>query len=128
MTSYISAPTIIINNQTIKIKPNSCKITLGLGETKVRAESAGGGSVSTITAIDVATKIGKVAFTLEPSAKAVDLVRGWKSNGNNNVVQTPDSKTGFFITFTNAALVNDPEIGLSADGEIPCEFQSDPAS
>jgi hypothetical protein len=124
----ISTPSVIINNEVILIKPNSLKYTSGLGEFKVRTESAGGGEVQTVAAKDVSTQIGKLSFSLEPTTENANLVRGWKSNFNNNAIEVVDTDSGFTGTFTNAVLVNDPEMALSSDGEISVEWQSDPAS
>jgi len=59
----------------------------------------------------------------------VEDSKGWKSNRNQNVVQiegrTPDG--AITRTFTQAALLTDPEKALGADTTIPLEFKANPA-
>jgi len=127
MAELISTPSIVINNENIKIKPNSFSYTEGFGEAIKRTESAGGGSVSTVTARNIETAKSMIKFTLEPLAENADKVREWKNNFESNVIQAT-GENNFTRSFTSAVLINDPEIGLSADGEISLEWESDPAS
>jgi hypothetical protein len=123
----LSTPSIVVNNENIKIKPNSFIYTEGFGEYVKRTESAGGGSVSTVSARNLETAKSMIKFTLEPLAVNADKIREWKNNFDNNVIQATGID-GFTRSFTSAIMTTDPEIGLSADGEIPLEWESDPAS
>lgn len=117
----ISSATVTINNVTISIVANSLKYTEGKGEQSVRVASSGGGRVQLCYADNAETKFSKVMFDLLPTPANIDFLRNWKNNENNNVVSFT-SHDGFSRSVTQAALVNDYEVNLSADGVIPAEF------
>jgi len=63
-----------------------------------------------------------------PSEDGAKLVREWKNNRNNNVVELMSATTGEFTRiFTQAAIQGDPEVNLSTDGTVEIEFRSNPA-
>jgi hypothetical protein len=118
-------PSVEVNNVSVGILPNSIVYDEGLGEQVVRVFSAGGGNVQTAFANNVETNLGMVKFSLIPTSYNVNLVRGWKTNGNNNVVTLSDNE--FTRTFRQAALTNRYEVGISVDGQIDVEFTTLPA-
>ncbi len=118
-------PTITLNNIAFNYLPNTSKFTEGKGEQTVRTQVSGG-NIEAIFSDDAETKIGKVMFELANTAKNIELARTWKSLENNNNIIISD-ESGFTRTFNNMALVNDYEISLSKDGNLPLEFMGDPA-
>jgi hypothetical protein len=117
-------PQIIINNRQMVFKPNSVTITLGKGESKVEALSAGGGFIETAYSEDVSTKISKIKGMLETTGESIGLVRGWKESLNMMSITIHDRE--FNGSFRNMAMVNDPEIQMKSEPSIEVEFQGDP--
>ena len=105
------------------------KYTEGFGEQTVRAASVGGGSVEQVYSRDLETALSKVMFDIHTTPANVKLARSWKANGNQNVVQiagkTPEAS--MTRTFTQAAMVGDPEIEIGSEGVINIEFMSNSA-
>jgi len=126
-TRILSTPAIVVNNENVKIKPNSFSYTEGFGEYIKRTESAGGGSVVTVAARNMENAKSMIKFTIEPTADNVERVRLWKSNFDSNSIQA-SGHDGFTRNFSKALITNEPEIALSADGEIALEWESDPAN
>jgi len=123
----ISSAQLIINNEVIFYKPNSIKVTSGLGEDKVQMASGGGGVVVPVHSRDVSTLKGKVSFDLFPTKESIAWVRAWKANRGSNAISTPDSVSGYRNSFSDMAVVNDPETSLSADGAMTVQFEGSPA-
>ncbi len=120
MTSLF-APTIVVNNTAVAIKPNSFTYTEGFGERKVRVASTGGGQTTQIFSDDIETQMSTCKFMLYTTSDNVDLVRGWQANGSVNAIEVTD-KDGFTRTFLQALITNDPEVALGVDGEVEVEF------
>lgn len=127
MPIQISDPSVLINNVAVAIVPNSLTFDEGLGEQNVLVQSAGGGQLQQVFANDVATNLGMVKFSLQATKSNIDLARSWKTNQNRNVVTITAANADGTLTrsFTNAAIVNNYEIPLSADGVIELEFKGD---
>lgn len=122
----LSDPSFIINNIPIAIKPNSSSYSEGFGESKVRNQSAGGGAVQAVYAQDVSTRLSMAKFAMESTETNINLVRTWKSNSANGILNTMrivDQATGFTRTITNVIIENDPEIALGVDSEISLEWK-----
>lgn len=128
MSRLLSAPSIVVNNQNVKIKPNTFKYKRGKGDAIVRVESSGGGKTSTVFARNLDTAKGSFSFSLEPTTSNDAIVDTWQDNDNNNVVQVFDNIENVTKTFTRAVIITDPERAWSVDGEIAVEFESDKAS
>jgi hypothetical protein len=124
-------PTININDDDVKFKPNSVDFTEGQPVSKVRARSGGGGAVDTVYSEDIETAYSIVKFTLYTTRDLVEISRIWKSNKNRNTITLTDSDDFgdelLSRTFKHAAMVTDPPKKASADGEFEVEFHSDPA-
>ena len=60
---------------------------------------------------------------------AAALVREWKFNINNNVVELQSSTGGANFTriFTQASILDNPEVNMSTDGSVEVTFNSNPA-
>lgn len=130
MTFAISDPSIVVNNEPIGIVPNSVKFKEGLGEQKMRAASTGGGNTIPVYSEDVTTNFGMIKFSMYNDIDSIENARKWKKNKNSNVVtltgKDPSGKT-ITRTFLNAAIMNDYEADLSAEGVLELEFTSSPA-
>lgn len=126
-TRAISDASILINNIPVPIIPNSFSYTEGLGEDDMRTESAGGGSVTTVYSKNVQTALSSFKFKMANTNENLTAARAWKTNANANGVIATDRASGFTRTFSNAALVNQYEPTLGADGDISLEWKSDAA-
>ncbi|MCK5591363.1 MAG: hypothetical protein KAI72_05355 [Candidatus Pacebacteria bacterium] len=120
----ISDPQVRINNETFQVVPNSIKGTLGLGESIVKAQSAGGGNVQVVYSENVESKLGKVTLSVFVTQDKIESVKSLKGNMNTNYISITSS--GFALTMRQATLINDPEINFSNEGEIELEFQGLP--
>lgn len=120
-TIAISLPTVVVNNVTVAILPNTFKYTSGFGAQKMRTQSSGGGSVDVVYSDDATSKMSKVTFDVINTSANEALARSWKVNGNQNAISVSDS-SGFSRSFANMALVGDFEVDLGADGKISLEF------
>lgn len=121
----LATPQIVVNNETIGIKPNSFTYTEGFGERKVRVKSTGGGQKEIITTRDVETELSMCKFIIYAEDTPIETVRDWLANVDANVIQAADGN--FQRTFTQAIITNNPEVNLGVDGEVEVEFQSAPA-
>ncbi len=125
----LSDATFIVNNEPVATIPNTIAFTEGLGEQSMKAASIGGGATEPIFANDLETNFSMVKAELPSTPENITLVRSWKTNRNNNVVQiigvTPEGT--LTRTFARAALTADYEIGLGSDATIPVDFKSAPA-
>ena len=126
MVQALSNPSVRINNDTIYIVPNTFSPTLGGGEINVRAASAGGNSVEPVHTSNAETKISTWTFDIYSTPENIKSVRAWQDSIGTNVVsgiETLADGSSVSLSLTTASLVNDPELGLSADGVISLEFK-----
>ena len=95
----------------------------------VRNAVVGGGQTEQVFSEDLATKFSMVKFSLPSTEDSAKLVREWKNNLNNNVVELQSSTGGAQFTriFTQASIQGNPEVNLSTDGSVEIEFMSNPA-
>jgi len=119
------APTVVINNVSVGIKPNSFSYKEGFGERNVRVSSAGGGQTSQIISENIETQIGSCKFTLFSTVENVNLIRKWLANRDANAIEVVEGD--FTRTFQKAIITNDPDTSLGVDGEVEIEFMSRPA-
>ena len=127
MPTQISDPSVVVNNVTVAIVPNSLEFDEGLGEQEILVQSAGGGVTEQVFSDNVETALGMVKFSMRSTVANIELARAWKSNRNQNAVTitaTTDDGT-FARTFTNAAIVSNYTVGLASDGIIEIEFKGD---
>lgn len=130
MAVALSVPTIIVNNETIRIVPNSFVYDGGEGEITVRSASGGGNEVSTVHTANAETKIGKCKFELFLTADIDAKVSRWKNLiGSNSVQAIQKTETGSItLAWDNCSLMNAVERTASADGTVSLEFEGDPMS
>ncbi len=129
MPEQLSDLTVIVNNEVVGVEPNSVKWKDGLGESKVRTMSVGGGKTEQVFAQDLESHIGEVTFELAVTIDHAKLVRGWKIKRNTNVVQligkNPDGQIQ--KTFTQSALTSEPEFEAAAESTVECVFMGNQA-
>ena len=125
MATQISDAVVEVNNDAVGIVPNSLSFNEGLGEQRILAVSEGGGQVSQVFSNDLESSFGMVRFSLRTTAPNIARVRQWKAAGNTNVViiAGQDAEGNDFIrTFTQAAIINNYDIGVATEGVIDVEF------
>jgi len=122
----ISDPSIRINNETYQIVPNTLKVDLGLGDSKVMAQSSGNGGISQVYAEDVTTKVGKIKLSVFATAEQVAKIQALKANKNANYISITDAESEMTLVMQNAALVKTPEINFSSEGQVELEFEGNP--
>lgn len=130
MSEVLANPSVVVNNEPVAIVPNSVTYTEGKGEQNMRAASTGGGGVEQVFSENVETNFSMVKFTVYNDPESVNLARTWKNNKNRNVVvisgKTSDGSK-LRRTFNMAAILNDYEVALGSETEVPLEFKSNPA-
>ena len=125
----VTDATLLVNNEAVGIVPNTLVFTEGKGEQSVRAMSTGGGGVEQVFANNLETNFSTIKFSLPVTIDNVKLAKGWKVNGNQNVVQI----AGFTVdgdltrTFTQAALINDYEVAIGTETDIEIEMNANAA-
>lgn len=125
MGIQLSTMTVLVNDAVVPIVPNSLKFTEGFGEQNIRAASSGGNSTEQVFSQNVEEALGKVMFDIYATPAAIALQRGWQANLNRNVVQLAGSNDDGDVTrtYTQCALVNDPEVEVGSEGVISLEFK-----
>jgi len=125
MVNALSNPTVVINNITVPVVPNSVAFTEGFGEQNIRTQSAGGGSVQQVYSNNIETNMSMFKCELYNTAENIDNIRIWKTNNSDNAISVTGE--GLTRSFTNMALVNDYEVNLGSDTTISIEFKGNPA-
>lgn len=121
----LANPTIEVNDAAIAIVPNSCSYKKGKGDTKVRAQSAGGNSIDIVRTEDAETKISMVKFKLYNTRSNVALFTEWQDSVDGNTINLSDGN--FIESFREMFVTTDPEVSLGADGELEVEFMGRPS-
>ena len=128
----LSVPTVIVNNETWAIVPNSFKYDGGEGEINVRAASAGGGNSSSVHSQDAETQIGKCSFDIYLVPGVDNKVATWKENVGANRVQAiqrqPQTGESETLSWDNMSITNAVERNASADGVTSLEWEGDQMS
>ncbi len=128
MSDQLNNVAILVNNDIIAYEANTLSYDDGFGEYSVKNAVVGGGQTEQVFSEDLATKFSMVKFSLPSTEDSAKLVREWKNNLNNNVVELMSATTGNFTRiFTQASIQGNPEINLSTDGTVEIEFRSNPA-
>ncbi len=125
MAVAISVPTVVVNNETIAIVPNSLKYDAGEGEQKVRAASTGGGGSEPVHTADAESKFSKVMFDVYLTTDIDNKISGWKNRiGRNSIEFTQVVGATDFVSraFDQMSLVPSIERDAGADGVTSLEF------
>lgn len=131
MGTQIADATITVNNDSVGIVPNTLSYNEGFGEQQILPVSDGGGKVSQVFANNLETNFARVTFSIRTTTVNIELARKWKIAGNTNVIiiAGEDSDGNEFIrTFTQAALTQNYDVQIQAEGVIELEFQSNAAT
>lgn len=118
---------VYVNNEQVGIVPGSFRYTPGFGERRILAQSEGGGRVSQIMATDQSTAFSKVMFSLYVTVENEKRVRRWLANRNRNTIVgsiRDDEGNKLDRSFTQATVMNDPEMRFAVDGQIDLEWQA----
>lgn len=116
-------PQVVVNNEAVKIVPNSFSYTEGFGEQKSEIQSAGGGVVEKVDSQNVETALSSVKFSLFPTLENINLARSLKARTTGSAISITDD-AGFSRKFLNATLNNDFEVNLGSDEQIDLEFMA----
>ena len=127
MSNALSNPTVQLNDQTISILPNTLTYKRGTGDVNVRAQSAGGGSVSAVVTENAETKISSVKFSLTLTDVNRDLISGWQEARytGGNTIRFSERGSELPLSFSNMHVTTDPEYSVGADGSVEVEFMGD---
>ena len=124
-TKQISTPKVLIDGETIMIVPNSLEIRVP-GEAKVRAVSAGGGSVQAVTGLNAETLIGHVKFDIAATAQNADRARRWKQKMYTGEGMTFNAiEDGIQFPHQNMHMTKETVIHAKSDGNISIEMEGD---
>lgn len=129
MSVQLNNVAIFVNNDVVAYEANTLSYDDGFGEYSVRNAVVGGGQTEQVFSEDLATRFSMVKFSLPSTDDSAALVREWKNNRNNNVVEIMSATGGNFTRiFTQASIQGNPEVNLSTDGTVEVEFRANPAS
>ena len=129
MSVQLNNVAIFVNNDVIAYEANTLSYDDGFAEYNVRNAVVGGSEGEQIFSEDLATKFSMCKFSLPSTEENVALIREWKNNRNNNVVELMSATGGNFTrVFTQASIQGNPEVNLSTDGTIEVEFKANPAT
>jgi hypothetical protein len=119
----LSTPTIIVDDVTVPIVPNSCTMRIP-GDFKVRAMSVGNGSVTTVSGLNAESLVAHVKFEIAATAENVDRVRNWKSNAMNGLGSTIQivTQSGQYA-FQTMFLTKDMDTHMRSDGNISADWE-----
>lgn len=123
----LATPSVIVNNDIVAILPNSLVIKTGKGNKMVRPQSAGGDSVSNVITEDAETKKSMVKFSMYNTKTATDLLADWQSSTDGVSIQVSERKSSYQANFRRMHVIEDPEIALSADGNLEINFEGQPS-
>lgn len=129
MSITLSVPSVIVNNETIAIVPNSFSYDGGEGEINVRAASGGGNNIESVHSVNAENKIGNCKFDVYLTPDMDSKVRSWKNQvGQNNIQFVQRISGGGNVTrsFSRMSLINQVERNASSDGVVSLEFAGDP--
>ena len=129
MATQLADAAVRVNNELWAVVPNSVVFTEGQGEQEIKAASVGGGGVEQIFVNNIESNFSMVRCEVYSTVDSIRDVKAVKANLNQNVVQIEGATPEGRITrsFTQAAILNDPEKALGTDTTITVEFKANPA-
>ena len=125
-TNGITTPTVEVNNDIIAIVPNSLVSRGGKGTKTVRPQSSGGGNVEMVISEDATTKKSYIKFELMPTSANIDLIKSWQDSITGVAIGISDSS--YNESYRNMVMINDPDLNLTAEGTIECQFEGNPVA
>lgn len=129
MSITLSVPSVIVNNQTIAIVPNSFSYNGGEGEINVRAASGGGNTIESVHSVNAEGKLGSCKFDVYLTPDVDSLIRTWKSQVGQNSIQFVQRLSGggnVTRSLSRQSLINPIDRMASSDGVVSLEFKGDP--
>lgn len=117
--------TIIVNNDIANFQPNSPEIDPGTGEKKAEAFARGEGQVELVVAIDNATRIGRVKFSMANTQQSREQAISWSKSLTNLIKVVYQS--GKVYLFENMVL-NSPKLPGGSEANIELEFMGGAAN
>lgn len=124
MPKSLSNPTVVVNNNTIAIVPNSLIYKTGSGDKTVRPQSAGGDAVEPVITEDAETKKSMVKFKLYNTKTNLNFVKVWGASFSNTIEISEDDVTE---SFSEMVITAEPERNIGADGDLELEFEGTPS-
>lgn len=129
MANALSVPQVVINNENIRVVPNSLVYDGGEGETNTRAASGGGNNIESVHTVNAEDKLSKVMFDVYLTADIDGKIAEWKERtGANGITLSERFGDGTTVTraFSRMSLTNKIDRNASADGVVSLEFMGDP--
>ncbi len=128
----LSVPQISINNEAVRIVPNSLTYDGGEGEVAVRSASGGGRNSESVHSANAETFISKVMFDMYLTSDLDQNIAQWKEAIGNNSIQINQRPLGggdaITLSFDGMSLTTPVERAASADGVVSLEWSGDPMS
>lgn len=127
MAEQLTDAYVRVNSELVGVVPGSIRYTPGFGDRRILAQAEGGGRVSQLMATDQSTAFAKVNFSLYVTVENEKRVRAWQANRNRNTIEisvTDDEGNKLARAFTQAAVMGEPEVRFSVDGQIDVEWNA----
>lgn len=125
--SNLATPTVVVNDDTIEITPNSLKYKLGKGDINIRTQQAGT-SVTTVVNEDAETKLSMVGFSMILTETADVQVDKWLEARTGGGVTIEFFDGSIARAFKGMVLVTEPERSTGSEGSVELEFQGPPGA
>lgn len=125
MGLLISVPEVRINDELIRIVPNSVTYNGGEGEITVKTASAGSGNVESVHAENAETQIGMFKCSVYLDNDLDSKIRAWKRNVGTNEIKMTQKNNVLESTvrvWTDMSLAPAVDREASADGVTEIEF------
>jgi hypothetical protein len=123
-TKTLSNPTVVVANDTIAIVPNSLSYKTGSGNKSIKTQSSGGDAIDVVLTENAETKKSMVKFKLYNTEKNLQFVKDW-SDSDGQTIEI--SEGGVSESFSDMAVITEPERSIGADGELELEFEGAPS-
>lgn len=124
MARTLANPVVKINNTVVGIVPNSLSYKAGRGDITLRPQSAGGNSIEVVKTENAETKKSMCKFMTYNTKGNIELKEEWQDSLDGNTIELSDGD--FVVSFRKMFVIEDPEVKLSADGEVPLNFEGQP--
>ena len=126
----LSVPSVIVNNELLRIVPNTFSYDGGEGAIAVRSASGGGRNSETVHSANAETFIGKCMFEMFLTADLDGKIATWKEQIGNNSIQVVQRPLGggdvVTLSWDGMSLTNEVERSAAADGTVSLEFSGEP--
>ena len=124
MARTLSNPTVEVNDDPIRIVPNSLVYKTGQGDKAVKAQSGGGNDIETVVTENAETKVSMVKFKLFNTEQNLAIVKIWMA-GFSNTIELSEGSTA--ESFRGMVVTTEPERNIGADGDLEITFEGQPS-